>query len=126
LIEPLPKFLGLYFYSDLATLAHDMSFTSLFQFPHQKRVLEATLRASNVDSFVFKHFLTSQQSQNKGTVANLASSSLLQGTSISGARQRFQAHVGKKGIRAGLYRSESKRKSGYLEIDEDCVITRTD
>jgi hypothetical protein len=39
-----------------------MSFAGLFEFAHQQRVFEATLRAGDVYRFVFKHFQTSQQS----------------------------------------------------------------
>ena len=61
-IEPMLKFRRFDFHADLAALAYDMSFTGLLEFPHQQRVLETALRASNDYCFVFKHFHTSQYS----------------------------------------------------------------
>jgi hypothetical protein len=61
LAEPMLKLRGLHFHADLAALADDMSFGVLFDFPHEERVLEATLRARNVYGFVFKHFQTSRR-----------------------------------------------------------------
>jgi hypothetical protein len=58
--EPMLKFGRLYLYADLTALADDMSFSVLFDFPHQQRVLEAAFRARNVYSFVFKHIETSR------------------------------------------------------------------
>jgi hypothetical protein len=60
--QPMLKFRGFHFHTDVAALADDVSFGGVFEFPHQQRVLEAAFRARDVYSFVFKHFPTSQQS----------------------------------------------------------------
>jgi hypothetical protein len=59
LAEPMLKFRRLDLYPNLAALADYMSFSVLFDFAHQQRVLEAALRTGNVYGFVFKHIETS-------------------------------------------------------------------
>ena len=59
LVEPPLKLQRFNLHSDFAALADDMRFAVMFEVAHEQRILEATLRASDVDSFVFKHFLTS-------------------------------------------------------------------
>jgi hypothetical protein len=61
LVEPLLKLQRFDLHPDFAALADDMGFTVMFEVAHKQRILEATLRASDVHSFVFKHFLTSPQ-----------------------------------------------------------------
>src|SRR5271168_860500 len=46
LVQPMLKLRGLDLHSDLASLADDMSFAVLLDFPHQQRVLEAAFRTS--------------------------------------------------------------------------------
>jgi hypothetical protein len=64
-VEPMLKFRRFDLHTDVATLADDVSLAGLFEFSHEERVFEATLRARDVNRFVFKHFQTSQQSCKK-------------------------------------------------------------
>jgi hypothetical protein len=58
-----------------------MSFAVLFDFAHQKRVLEAALRAGNIYRFVFKHIRTSQRSYKILRRLAIQQDRVLQGTS---------------------------------------------
>jgi hypothetical protein len=59
LAKPMLKFRRLDLHPNLAALADDMSFSVLFDFAHQQRVLETAFRTGNVYGFVFKHIETS-------------------------------------------------------------------
>jgi hypothetical protein len=87
LAEPMLKLRGLDLHADLAALADDVRFTVLFDFAHEKRVLETALRARNVYGFVFKHFQTSQRSYKILRWLRIDRIAQLQGTSIRGGRQ---------------------------------------
>src|ERR1700682_266867 len=50
--EPMLNFKRLDLHPDLAALADDMSFSVLFDFTHQQRVLETAFRTGNVYGFV--------------------------------------------------------------------------
>src|SRR5271154_5856565 len=82
------KFRGFHLHTDVATLADDVSLAGMFEFPHQQRVLEATFRARDVYSFVFKHFPTSQQSARVPD----RGSQYFKGTSIGGGGQSRDGH----------------------------------